>query len=351
MKKIGFTLTEILVMVGVIGIIAVVTIVSLSGKRPDKDAIMLKKAYKSMSEVVATVVNNEDLYPLVINETAGVFAGLKPTKIYVAALIGDDLPGRPDMYETTNTYDDYKFDQSSSCLSVPSSSGTSSGTSSGLSSGLSSGWKPTKVGCNLYLTIDGEIQVPQSVIENCTNKGGFWNSNDCECVTPNIPDLSSSSGITPVVPPSSSGKGRDIGSEFTSSTSSGSGPKVNAGAVAEGSASDGSSEINKISRYEVLKNTAVPKNAVNPKYTSANKFAYNFAVAFVDSPTVSGNVVSYRTKDGIRWTITDNFTNEVTPNAFIDVVVNSTANTSYRFTVDASGRITPSEDAAVLLQK
>ena len=58
MKKIGFTLTEILVMVGVIGIIAVVTIVSLSGKRPDKDAIMLKKAYKSMSEVVATVVNN-----------------------------------------------------------------------------------------------------------------------------------------------------------------------------------------------------------------------------------------------------------------------------------------------------
>lgn len=348
MKKIGFTLTEILVMVGVIGIIAVVTIVSLSGKRPDKDAIMLKKAYKSMSEVVATVVNNEDLYPLVINETAGVFAGLKPSKIYVAALIGDDLPGRPNLQETTNTWDDYKFDQSSSCLSVP-SSGTSSGTSSGLSSGTT--LKPTKVGCNPYLTIYGEIQVPDSVIENCRNKGGFWNSNDCECVTLNIPDLSSSSGITPVVPPSSSGKGRDIGSEFTSSTSSGSGPKVNAGAVAAGSASDGSSEINKISRYEVLTNTAIPKNAVNPKYTSANKFAYNFAVAFVDSPTVNGNVVSYRTKDGISWTVTDNFTNAVTPNAFIDVIVNSTANTSYRFTVDASGRITPSEDAAVLLQK
>lgn len=346
MKKIGFTLTEILVMVGVIGIIAVVTIVSLSGKRPDKDAIMLKKAYKSMSEVVATVVNNEDLYPLVINEAAGVFAGLKPSKIYVAALLGDDLPGRPDLQQTTNTWDDALFDQSSSCLSVPSSSGTSSGTSSGLSSGL----KPIKVGCNLYMTIDGNIVVPPSVIENCKNKGGTWNSSDCECNTPNIPDLGSSSGITPVVPPSSSGKGRDIGSEFTSSTSSGSGPKVNAGAVAEGSASDGSSEINKISRYEVLTNTAIPKNAVNPKYTSANKFAYNFAVAFVDSPTVTGNVVSYRTKDGIRWTVTDNFTS-ATPNAFIDVVVNSTTNASYRFTVDASGRITPSEDAAVLLQK
>ena len=346
MKKIGFTLTEILVMVGVIGIIAVVTIVSLSGKRPDKDAIMLKKAYKSMSEVVATVVNNEDLYPLVMNETAGVFAGLKPSKIYVAALLGDDLPGRPDLQQTTNTWDDALFDQSSSCLSVPSSSGTSSGTSSGLSSGL----KPIKVGCNLYMTIDGNIVVPPSVIENCKNKGGTWNSSDCECNTPNIPDLGSSSGITPVVPPSSGGKGRDIGSEFTSSTSSGSGPKVNAGAVAAGSASDGSSEINKISRYEVLTNTAIPKNAVNPKYTSANKFAYNFAVAFVDSPTVNGNVVSYRTKDGIRWTVTDNFTS-ATPNAFIDVVVNSTTNTSYRFTVDASGRITPSEDAAVLLQK
>lgn len=332
MKKIGFTLTEILVMVGVIGIIAVVTIVSLSGKRPDKDAIMLKKAYKSMSEVVATVVNNEDLYPLVINEAAGVFAGLKPSKIYVAALVGDDLPGRPDMYETTNTYQDYNFDPSSSCLS-----------------------KPIKMGCKKYETIYGTIEVPPSVIENCKNNGGSWDSNNCECVTPKIPDLGSSFGITPVVPPSSGGKGRDIGSEFTSSTSSGSGAKVNADAMASSSSSGGSSGSSSgsssiISRYEVLKNTAVPENAVNPKYTSANKFAYNFAVAFVDSPTVSGNVVSYRTKDGIRWTITDNFTS-ATPNAFIDVVVNSTTNTSYRFTVDASGRITPSEDAAALLQK
>ena len=345
MKKIGFTLTEILVMVGVIGIIAVVTIVSLSGKRPDKDAIMLKKAYKSMSEVVAAVVNNEDLYPLVINETAGVFAGLKPSKIYVAALLGDDLPGRPDLQQTTNTYDEYyNFDPSSSCLSVPSSSGTSSGTSSGLSSGSN---KPIKMGCKKYETIYGTIEVPPSVIENCKNNGGSWNSNNCECVTPHIPDLSSSS----VVPPSSGGKGRDIGSEFTSSTSSGSGAKVNADAMASSSSSGGSSGSSSIiSRYEVLKNTAIPKNAVNPKYTSANKFAYNFAVAFVDSPTVTGNVVSYRTKDGIRWTVTDNFTS-ATPNAFIDVVVNSTTNTSYRFTVDASGRITPSEDAAVLLQK
>lgn len=347
MKKLGFTLTEILVMVGVIGIIAVVTIVSLSGKRPDKDAIMLKKAYKSMSEVVATVVNNEDLYPLVINETAGVFAGLKPSKIYVAALVGDDLPGRPDWQQTTNTWDDYKFDQSSSCLSVP-SSGTSSGSSSGLSSGTT--MKPIEVGCNLYKTIDGNIVVPPSVLENCKNKGGIWISSNCTCSIPKTPDLGSSSGITPIVPPSSGGKGRDIGSEFTSSTSSGSGAKVNADAMAAGSASDGSSEINKISRYEVLTNTAIPKNAVNPKYTSANKFAYNFAVAFVDSPTVTGNVVSYRTKDGIRWTVTDNFTS-ATPNAFIDVVVNSTTNVSYRFTVDASGRITPSEEAAVLLQK
>lgn len=349
MKKIGFTLTEILVMVGVIGIIAVVTIVSLSGKRPDKDAIMLKKAYKSMSEVVAAVVNNEDLYPLVINETAGVFAGLKPSKIYVAALVGDDLSGRPDLQERTNTYDEYyNFDPSSSCLSVPSSSGTSSGTSSGLSSGSN---KPIEMGCKKYETIYGTIEVPPSVIENCKNNGGSWDSNICECRISYIPDLGLSSGDANIVESSSGGKGRDIGSEFTSSTSSGSGAKVNADAMASSSSSGGSSGSSSIiSRYEVLKNTAVPKNAVNPKYTSANKFAYNFAVAFVDSPTVSGNVVSYRTKDGIRWTVTDNFTS-ATPNAFIDVVVNSTTNTSYRFTVDASGRITPSEDAAVLLQK
>ncbi len=60
----AFTLVETLIMVGAIGIIAIITIVSLRNMRPDKDYMMIRKAYSETAKAVATLANDDDLYPV-----------------------------------------------------------------------------------------------------------------------------------------------------------------------------------------------------------------------------------------------------------------------------------------------
>ena len=62
-SKKAFTLVETLIMVAVVGIIAVITVVSLKNMSPDKDAVLVRKAYTEMSKAVAALVNDEQLYP------------------------------------------------------------------------------------------------------------------------------------------------------------------------------------------------------------------------------------------------------------------------------------------------
>ena len=62
-NKSAFTLVETLIMVAVIGVIATVTVVSLKGMRPDKDVMMIKKAYSTTVQIVNTLANDTELYP------------------------------------------------------------------------------------------------------------------------------------------------------------------------------------------------------------------------------------------------------------------------------------------------
>ena len=62
-SKLGFTLVETLVMMAIIGIIATVTVVSLKGMRPDKDKMMIKKAYSTIVQIVDALINDTELYP------------------------------------------------------------------------------------------------------------------------------------------------------------------------------------------------------------------------------------------------------------------------------------------------
>lgn len=62
-NKRAFTLIETLIMVAVIGIIATVTVVSLKGMRPDKDVMMIKKAYSTIVQTVDALANDTELYP------------------------------------------------------------------------------------------------------------------------------------------------------------------------------------------------------------------------------------------------------------------------------------------------
>ena len=61
--KRAFTLTETLVMAAVISIIAVISIVSLKNARPDRDAMMVRKAFAELSKAVEALANDEELYP------------------------------------------------------------------------------------------------------------------------------------------------------------------------------------------------------------------------------------------------------------------------------------------------
>ena len=63
MKKFfGFTLTETLVMVGIIASLAIITFSSFSSITPDKEAFLVKKAYNETVTAVQTLLNDEELY-------------------------------------------------------------------------------------------------------------------------------------------------------------------------------------------------------------------------------------------------------------------------------------------------
>ena len=59
----GFTLAEVLVTLAIIGAISAVVLPTLMGATPNKEQIMLKKAYYLLSRNVNEMINDEDLYP------------------------------------------------------------------------------------------------------------------------------------------------------------------------------------------------------------------------------------------------------------------------------------------------
>ncbi|MBQ3310900.1 hypothetical protein IJG72_02360 [bacterium] len=62
-KSFGFTLTETLIMVAVVSAIAVITFSSMSNLMPNKEAALVRKAYREIVEAVQTLLNDKDLYP------------------------------------------------------------------------------------------------------------------------------------------------------------------------------------------------------------------------------------------------------------------------------------------------
>ena len=63
MKKTGFTLAEIAIVVACVGVLAAVMLSSLDGLQPDKEKVMFKKAYQITERAVGELVNDESVYP------------------------------------------------------------------------------------------------------------------------------------------------------------------------------------------------------------------------------------------------------------------------------------------------
>lgn len=64
MKKFrAFTLSEIMIALSVLGVICAIVLPSVVSKSPNKNKMMMKKAYYTTSEVISELINNTNYYP------------------------------------------------------------------------------------------------------------------------------------------------------------------------------------------------------------------------------------------------------------------------------------------------
>ena len=61
MKK-GFTLAELLVTLGTIGVLAAITAPMITGLMPDKNKMMVIKAYKTLSDINQELLDDPSIY-------------------------------------------------------------------------------------------------------------------------------------------------------------------------------------------------------------------------------------------------------------------------------------------------
>ena len=59
----GFTLTELMVALAVIGILVAVVTPAIMKNRPNKNKMMVKKSFYTAEQIVSTLINDESLYP------------------------------------------------------------------------------------------------------------------------------------------------------------------------------------------------------------------------------------------------------------------------------------------------
>ena len=59
----GFTLTELMVAMAVIGILVAVVTPAIMKTRPNKNKMMIKKSFYTTEQIVSTLINDERLYP------------------------------------------------------------------------------------------------------------------------------------------------------------------------------------------------------------------------------------------------------------------------------------------------
>ena len=62
-NKKAFTLTELIIALGVIGVLATILMPVITNMIPDQNAIMAKRAYYAVQTIVSDIINDGDCYP------------------------------------------------------------------------------------------------------------------------------------------------------------------------------------------------------------------------------------------------------------------------------------------------
>lgn len=314
-KSFAFTLTESLIMVAIVGVIATITMVSLSGLKPNKDKMLLQKAYRSTLSVVSVLANDPVAYPQLSSASLEHVFNLSK---HVQFAINYDLqtkwtddglnnePGVPISNLSFMCYDESLCEQENT---FPLHTGLTIFTDfTGLSTSTST------VDEMPFTLHTGFITLP---IKTSSTESGTSSSA--------LPD----EGIS-ISTATGSGSPTGGGNSGVDDESSGSGNSFFLPNIGSAAANIVNGELTITPASAVLTNRDVPSRDTG-KYTSTNKFAYLFAdkmvaqtsTSSINKPSCSGNACSFVTPDGMTWTVTDNFKNgDTTSTATIEVDIN-----------------------------
>lgn len=330
-KMKAFTLTESLIMIAIVGVIATITMVSLAGLKPNKDKMLLQKAYKATMSAVAELTNDPVAYPPLksaMNQDV-VFSLNKQKTLAQLMCLTDKTRMNADgmIYNEATTNCDtlrhpitklckVKIDGTEDCDDTPLTfTITRTFTFTPPSTTTDNGGSNTNIeaiGGNTGVSVGGS-----------NNNGGFV-----------LPDV---------------------------------------GTASTGKTGNSSANVTITKASAALTDRSIPTRDTG-KYTATNKFAYLFSNKIIANESVSSSSVSctgatcnFRTNDGMSWTVTDGFiANNVNSTSTVVVDINGSKgpNKSYNpskptevktpdrftFTIRANGQVVIASNDAVAVR-
>ena len=306
MNKIkAFTLTESLIMIAIVGVIATITMVSLAGLKPNKDKMLLQKAYKATMSAVAELTNDPVAYPPLksaMNQDVVFSLNKQKTLAYIT------------QYETC-----LRLDENDECVNN-----------------------------TTPLTFTGRPRTFTFTLPTTTTGSGGSSTN-------------------------SEAIGGNTGVSVSGSNNNGGFVLPDVGTASTGKTGNSSANVTITKASAALTDRSIPTRDTG-KYTATNKFAYLFSNKIIANESVSSSSVScsgatctFRTNDGMSWTVTDGFSaNNVNSTSTVVVDINGSKgpNKSYNpskptevktpdrftFTIRANGQVVIASNDAVAVR-
>ena len=330
-KMKAFTLTESLIMIAIVGVIATITMVSLAGLKPNKDKMLLQKAYKATMSAVAELTNDPVAYPPLKSAMKSYeFRIDKQAVLAVITMPKDDLIK---MRETCLRELDKDV-----CATTP--------------------YIPTGPLQKVCLDDQGNTTT------NCSDRQLTLEFTG-DLFTDDLLDTGNSSNLDAV--------GGNTGISIGGSNNNGGFVLPDVGTASTGKTGNSSANVTITKASAALTDRSIPTRDTG-KYTATNKFAYLFSNKIIANESVSSSSVScsgatctFRTNDGMSWTVTDGFSaNNVNSTSTVVVDINGSKgpNKSYNpskptevktpdrftFTIRANGQVVIASNDAVAVR-
>lgn len=330
-KMKAFTLTESLIMIAIVGVIATITMVSLAGLKPNKDKMLLQKAYKATMSAVAELTNDPVAYPPLksaMNQDV-VFSLNKQKTLAQLMCLTDKTRMNADgmIYnEATTNCDTLRHPITKLCK----------------------------------MKIDGT--------EDCDDTPLTFTITKTFTFTP--PSTTTNNGGSST---NSEAIGGNTGVSVGGSNNNGGFVLPDVGTASTGKTGNSSANVTITKASAALTDRSIPTRDTG-KYTATNKFAYLFSNKIIANESVSSSSVSctgatcnFRTNDGMSWTVTDGFSaNNVNSTSTVVVDINGSKgpNKSYNpskptevktpdrftFTIRANGQVVIASNDAVAVK-